>query len=786
MTGITQSFTLLVSGTLLGLVFPALPAAIPTRSILEAQMAFEPNRGQAPQETAFVARGKGYAIHIGPKAMRLSLAGSARAVLEMEVVGSRASQPAADHPLPGRSNYFIGKDRSRHLTNVPHYAKVRTSIVYPGIDLVYYGNQGRLEYDFVVAPGADPSRIALRFRGQDSLTLSPEGDLVFRFGESELRQRRPVLYQLPGRKPVEGRFTLADDGAVTFACAKWDRSHTLVIDPVLSFASYLGGSANDYADAVAVDTSGNIYVAGTTLSSNYPAVSAYQGVMKTGGDAFITKLNPSGTTVLYSTFLGGTSGVGENAYGIAVDSTGNAYVTGESWSSDFPTAGPSPGTCNATAFLTKLAPSGNSLVYSRCFSYTRIGRAVGVDAAGNAYLAGDAGSSIPVVQAAQSSPGDSTDGFVGKLNAGGTAWTYLTYLGGGSIDSIKALAVDGAGNACVVGYTWSTNFPIVNALQPSNASAGPTDAFVVKYTPAGVRTYSTYLGGANADDARGVAIDSLGNCYVTGSTSSDNFPVHNAYRGARAGNSDSFVTAYNPTGSAFLYSTYLGGAAADTGEKIAVSASGTAHVTGNSSSEDFPSVSPIQAGIKDYGSVWTSTNAAGSFSRSALSGVSVNALAVDPVNSERIYAGTTDGVYRSINGGASWTRVDSGWTYTHVLSLAIDPNAPCTIYAGIDIRTNILNSTGILRASSNCGDSWGIPVFTQTARWATSLSLNSANPPVVYYVFVRNKTTTTFEYGVARSLPSGAEFSYPAAISAVAADPANACTAYAGDYVGHV
>jgi hypothetical protein len=747
-------------------------------SLITAPMAFEPNRGQARSSADFVARGSRYTTLVQDGGAKLSVSGKS-STLEMEFIGTSPRRVVtADERQIGTSNYFIGNDRSRHITNVPRYSRITVHRAYPGIDLIYYGQQTSLEYDISVSPGADPNQVHLRFQGQKNLELLPDGNLRFVFEDGEWLQHRPVLYQLPERNPVEGRFTLAADGTVGFSIPAWDRTRTLIIDPVLTFATYLGAAGPDQADAVAVDSGGNIYVTGMTQSAGVP-------------DVFLMKFNSTGTSILYSVFFGGaTPSAVDAGHGIAVDSSNRVWVTGETSSTDFPTLANALGTaCGSTAFLTRFSAAGNSVDFSICIPGTRSARAVRLDGSANIYVAGEAGGGIPIVNAAQAASGGSTDGFLGKLNSAATAWQYMTYLGGSNVDNVKALAVSNSGDACVGGSTWSTNFPTLNPRQAANASAGPIDAFVVKYNTAGTVLYSTYLGGTGFDEAQGAAIDPSGNCYVTGYTYSTDFPMQNAAQGSIGGATDAFVTAYNSNGSAYLYSTYLGGAQIDNGLGVAVTAAGVAHVVGDSSSGGFPVLHPLQAEIKDYGTVWSSANNGTTFTRSGLSSIGVNAVAVDPANAQNLYAGTTNGVYRSTNGGTSWTRSDTNWIYTNVTTLAIDPNDHCTIYAGLDAQTSLLNTNAALRSTTDCGATWtGIPVFTALLRSVNSISATVANPSVVYYAFERNLSPTTTERGIGRSTANGVDFTYPGpgGYYHVAADPANPCTAYATETIGTV
>jgi hypothetical protein len=543
----------------------------------------------------------------------------------MRLVGAnvKATVTGAEE-LPGKSNYFIGNDPKKWRTNVPSYAKVKYEGVYPGIDLVYYGSQRQLEYDFVVAPGADPNQIKLSFAGAEGIRVDPaSGDLVLKVGDDEVRFHKPVVYQPPvaavydrhrrsqsaATAELDGAFVVASNNEVAFRVAGYDRKRALVIDPVLSYSTYLGGSGGDYGNGIAVDSSGNAYVTGFTDSNDFPTANPLQGACDdcfytpgttdNSGDAFVAKLNPTGSALVYSTYLGGS--LNDYGTGIAVDSAGNAYVTGATNSTDFPTANPLQGPCHEVgcAFVAKLNPAGSALVYSTYLGGTggATGNGIAVDSAGNAYVTGYAGLDFPTVNPFQGtchvlSSGNCLTAFVATLNPAGSALVYSTYLGGSEFEEGHGIAVDSAGNAYVTGETWSTDFPTANPLQPS--LGGSENAFVAKFNPAGsALVYSTYLGGSGYDSGNAIALDSSGNAYVTGSTSSINFPTANPLQPSYGGGaSNAFVAQLNPAGNALVYSTYLGSEGAF-GSAIAADSAGNAYVAGNADSA-FPTVNALQ------------------------------------------------------------------------------------------------------------------------------------------------------------------------------------------------
>jgi hypothetical protein len=620
-------------------------------------LGFEANAGQAGGAVKFLARGSGYGLYLCANQAVLALRKPASAAMpraasdavRMQLAGAdRAARPAAEEPLPGTVNYFVGNDPAGWRTNIPTYAKIRYRAVYPGVDLVYYGNQRQLEYDFAVAPGADPEAIRLRLAGAKRLRLTRDGDLVVTAGHGALAFRKPAIYQLVDgeRKPVAGSFKLLSRQTVGFRLGRYDRARPLVIDPVLVYSTYLGGSDEDVAHAIAVDASGAVYVAGQTYSTDFPVSSgAFQtadGNTANGqGNAFIAKLNAAGTALIYSTYLGGSGTLNgsDGATAIAVDGSGNAYVTGNAYSSDFPVTSGAFQTTNkaaangvSTVFLAKLNATGTALVYSTYLggSGTAVevpfsgdsGKAIAVDAEGNAYATGETYSTdFPVTQGAfqtaSKAASAGANAFVAKLNPAGTALAYSTYLGGSGNsqygnpqDSGNAIAIDSAGDAYVAGQAVSTNFPVTpGALQP--ALEGPAksaeNAFVAELNPAGSGlVYSTYLGGSSSDFATGVAVDTAGDAYVTGSATSTDFPVtQGAYQttnqGSHSSLSNAFVSKLNPGGTELLYSTYVGGSggpvwlmptlaflAGDAPAGIAVDSLGDAYIAGSTASANFP------------------------------------------------------------------------------------------------------------------------------------------------------------------------------------------------------
>ncbi|MDQ6665672.1 MAG: SBBP repeat-containing protein, partial [Acidobacteriota bacterium] len=533
----------------------------------------------------------------------------------MDFPSSSAAQPSSIHMsfarrttsphiegldlAESRTNYLIGIDPSRWRTNIAQYGKVLCRGVYPGIDAIYYGNGRQLEYDLIVAPGADPGRIQLAFAGAKNLKITPEGDLALQTKTQEARLRKPKIYQeFNGqKKDVAGRYVLKGQTGVGFEIAGYDRGRALIIDPVLSYSTYLGGAGDEVAFAVAADSAGNVYVTGFSASLDFPVSTGSAQTAKRGGssDIFVGKLNPSGTGFIYSTYIGG--GGDEEGYGIAVDPFGNAYVTGYTNSSDFPVTTGSVQTKYGgadDAFVLKLNPAGTGLVYATYLGGAAADAAYGIalDASGNAYVAGGTASAkFPVTSASYQNAykGGTKDAFVSKLNSTGSQLLYSTFLGGSAEDVALGLAVNPSGTAFVTGYTSSFNFPATaGALQ--TALAGGYDAFVTVVNAQGsALVYSTYLGGANDDSTNAIAIDGSNNAFVAGYTASINFPHGSGvFQPAKGAGEDAFVAKLDPTGSTLPFSTFLGGSGDDYALAIAVDSGGAVYVAGNTTSTDFP------------------------------------------------------------------------------------------------------------------------------------------------------------------------------------------------------
>ncbi|MDQ2711696.1 MAG: SBBP repeat-containing protein [Acidobacteriota bacterium] len=574
-------------------------------------LTFEENRGQADKRVKFIARGRSQTLFLTPKSILLRFANGA-SQLDLRLRNARPDASLGGlGALPGKVNYFIGSDSSRWRRDIPTYEKVAYQDVYPGIDLIFYGKEGRLEYDFVLAPRSNAESIAFesKFSSPDSaVTVGKDGDLLIRSANGEIRFLRPTAYQLrPGgaRTVVSCRFNRQDNGRIGFKLGDYDHTRTLVIDPVLTYSSYFGGSDDEGMFGIQRDIEGNLYVSGETSSLNFAVDNGAQPVKGGDYDGFIAKFNRDATRLIYSTYLGGSKY--DHCVGLAVDVLGNAYVAGLTYSPDFPTRNAIQDSLKgqANGFVARLDPSGSQLVFSTYLGGSRYDSPsdIAIDRESNVYVDGFTGSlDFPVTNGAFQSgcdkgafPGSCIgDAFVTKMDARGSRLIYSTYLGGSGRDSAAGLAVDFTGAAYVAGQTGSANFPVIDAFQP--ALAGKANGFITKLSPTGARAiYSTYLGGSNFDSVNGIALDLFGNAYVTGSTSSLNFPTVGPFQAKNNGGfGDGFISKLDRTGSDLIYSTYLGGSGWDLPLRIAVDLFGSATVIGFTASIDFPVQDAIQ------------------------------------------------------------------------------------------------------------------------------------------------------------------------------------------------
>src|SRR5579871_568438 len=578
---------------------------------------FIANHGQAPSEVRFMAQGSGLTAFFSPREVLFREGGRA---VRMQLLGaSPSAELAGVEQMPGEVNFLTGEEAQWRL-GVPLYKGLIYRDLYHGIDM-RYGSDGRnLKSEFAVAPGADPSQIRFRYPTGEAVRIDRE-ELVIPLNDKELREHAPILYQLRNgyREQVSGQFQLAPDGTVSFAIGDYDRALPLTIDPVLSYSTLLGGSSSDAATALAVDSSGAAYIAGFTASYNFPTANPEQNYNAGSNDVFVDKLSPTGNGLVYCTYLGGNGD--DRAYGIAVDTAGSAYITGVTASANFPLHNAMQARLAGAknAFIVKLTAAGNSLVYSTFLGGNASDTAYGIalDSSRNAYVVGDTTSITFPATGLQKGNRGGMDAFVSKLSADGSRLVYSTYLGGTSDDHGAAIAVDASGSAFITGSTFSADFPLAAAYRSANA--GGQDAFVARISADGSSLlFSTYLGGSGGavgypESGQAIALDSQANAYVAGVTSSSDFPLLNPLQSTRRGSSsDAFVAKLTASGG-LTYSTYLGGSGVDAANGIAVDAIGDAFVVGQTFSSDLATVNSYQSSnAGDYDAFLAVLSASGS------------------------------------------------------------------------------------------------------------------------------------------------------------------------------
>ncbi|HEX9990047.1 MAG TPA: SBBP repeat-containing protein [Chloroflexia bacterium] len=645
-------------------------------------LAFEPNMGQAGHAARFLARMPGGTLQFAPSEVVMSLAqpiapqpqltapptGKGQlaviqehaTVLRLQFIGASPQVALiAGTALPARVSYLLGDDPFGWHTGLPTYGGITYKGLYPGVDLSYAGNDSRgLKGTYTVAPQADPNLIKWRYDGAQNLVVDPQGNLQVAIqgpgirdqgsgledGNSALVEAAPVAWQEVGgvRVPVEARYVVAGDGSVGFALGRYDHTLPLVLDPELDYSTYLGGDLQDAGTGVAVDSQGNTYVTGLTVSANFPSVDPYQPGYGGGRrDAFVAKLDPTGTHLLYATYLGGSGE--DEGWAIAVDREGNAYVTGYSNSTNFPlsSAYQPVNAGGKDVFVARLNADGSALDYSTYLggSGRDEGWGIAVDGEENAFVTGITDSTdFPTASPLQASMAGVEDAFVTRVNAAGSALVYSTYLGGSLRDGALGIALDHDGNAYLAGHSISTDFPTANAFQPTN-HGGNHDAIAAKVSHDGQQlVYSTYLGGSGGEQGWAIAVSSEGEAALTGYTSSTDFPTLNPLQPANGGRTDSYATLLNSQGSGLVYSTYLGGNGSyDGGYGVAADAHGNFYFTGLTSSTNFAAVNALQPASNGGDDAFISKiNAGGaSFGYSTYLGGSGNdygyGLALDPL-----------------------------------------------------------------------------------------------------------------------------------------------------------
>jgi hypothetical protein len=579
----------------------------PTTGVLALPLSFEANQGQVAPEFGFVAQTAGVTLKFSNQEIVFTGCANDKAsncpaqqLFRMRFQSGRPAQVSGENQS-GKANYYIGKDPSAWRTGIPMYRALRYRAIYPGIDLLFHGYAGKLEYDLMVAPRANPNLIALEISG--AMPSIESGELVLDVHGRQFRFKRPAIYQVIAgtRRTIAGNYVRRDDGRIGFRIGAYDHQRELVIDPVLTYAGYIGGKPGTVY-GTAVDSVGNVILTGETGAIDFPVTpGAAQTALSGYTDGFVSKIDPSGQQFVYSTYFGG--GDRETAYAVAADENGDAYITGVTSSYDLPTTANAfsktcPGICN-TPFAAKFGPDG-SLVYSTYLGASNaVARAIAADSQGSAYITGIiASADLPLVNAFQSTLPEqvSTSGvsaFVQKLDPSGSSLVYSTYLGGLGEDVGRGIAVDSSGSAYVVGN--SAGLPVRNPLQ----AEGP-GAFITKFTPDGTDlVYSTLFGGSSKTEADAVAVDSSGTAYITGVTMSPDFPLTvNAFKGVCAGSMgtscttpEAFVLVLEPSGASVRYSTFLGEGYAS---GIAADANSNAFISGWTSWSDFPLIDALE------------------------------------------------------------------------------------------------------------------------------------------------------------------------------------------------
>jgi uncharacterized protein (TIGR03437 family) len=601
---------------------------------------FEPNLGQAEEGISYLARGGRYTLAFQPEGVALYLAGEQRPSLRLRFPGAnRTPRLEAIAPLGSSTNYLLGDDPEGWVSSVPSYDRLLYRDLYPGIDLLWYGNGRWIEYDFLVAPGADPKQIGMvleEVKAEGKNWVDPSGNLHAGRGEKAWMLRAPTIYQPPlgegvdpvgepaptrsrlpsppeGSRHVEGSYDLQENGEIRFALGEYDVTRPLVIDPVLEFSTYFGGTGMDVANVVRVDRSGNIYLAGETESINFPTRTGLSSTLGGSSDGFVVKLNPSGTAILFSTFLGGRN-PGDRIWDLQVDEMGRILVCGETNSLNFPVTEDAAQRFfrgNTDGFLSILTPDGRTLAYSTYLggSLQDIAYGLALEEGGSVVLTGQTRSSnFPTRRALQPDLLGASDVFLTRIDKHGEL-QLSTHLGGPDLDPSGtgeeigySIAVDPEGNIYLAGLTGSPGFPTVRAVQPR--FGGVEDGFVCKLAPSGETIlYSTFLGSSRSDTLRGLAVDSFGQAHVTGSTFFADYPTASPLQPNYRGNTDAFVTKLSARGDRLLFSTFLGGTGPENigtlrstvpSSALAIDRVGNLYLAGKTGSRDFPMVAPLQ------------------------------------------------------------------------------------------------------------------------------------------------------------------------------------------------
>ena len=749
-----------------------------SKFLTRVPLSFERNAGQAVDKSAaWVGHGQGYRVTLGAIGATIVPAAPGRSdAVRVTFLNARPQADATPlDPLPGKTNYLIGADPKRWLRNLPTYGRIEYRNVYDGIDVAWYGDQRQIEYDLTIRPGADPNRIRMRVEGARQLALGADGAVDIETAAGAMSLRLPHIYQTiaGARQLVRGSFSLEAGNAIGFKLAAYDRTQPLVIDPTREYGSYLGGFG---VNAIATDSLGDVYVAGSA-SAGMATVNAVQpGTSSTNGDCFVMKLNPAGTAVLYSTYIGDSTGSSQ-IKGIAVDSSGELVGTGSAMGKDFPLVNPAWSTFdtirNQSAIALKLSADGSALVYSTYLSGV-LGLGAAVDGSGNAYVVGDALATAVATRGAYQTVygGGENDAFVAKLGNTG-ALNYLTLLGGSGYDQGTAIAVDSLGNAYVAGYTNSASFP-GNPPGARTANAGGYDIFVARVSPDGSQVpWLTFLGGTGNETQPVLArSNSNGMLYIAGTTTSADLPTTaGVIQPSSHGSGQGFIASINPDGMSFGFVTYLGGRKYDTISAIALTPSGQLAVAGTASSSDFASRNAIQPAFAGNGVSFFSSADSGASWTAGDGGLpaSVLALTSDPSNANTVLALSANppSVFRTTDGGATWAAEPlpaTFWSVGGSPAFARSPANPAVVYAYFPI-TNGPSPYEFVFRSTDDGVTWtGVAAPPASATdWLEGIALSGTDARTFVEVFESGN--------VYRSTDGGATF------TALAPLPGGHCTA---------
>lgn len=601
---------------------------------------FEANHGQHPETIRYLFRGDRYHLALHQREVRWSLKNSGtsnkdslgiqRAQVQLEWLNT-SSNITVSGGVPGKAkvHYFKGNQIDHWYPNIPTYAKVKYQEIYPGIDLIFYGNhQNLLEYDFMLAPGTDPSVIAFRYRGMDHWWIDEEGNLQLKIGEELFTQEAPIVYQkIDGeRQRIGGEYRIEANGQMGFSIPAYDSDYPIIIDPVIRYSTFLGGALGDYGMAIDVDELGQAYVTGVSFSADFPTDAAFQNTLSGDADVLVTKLDAAGQ-VLYSTYIGGAQA--DSGADIVVGDDQSVYITGYTNSRDYPLQAELDGTLGGIndAFVTKLHPDGNALLFSTYLggSGADFGHGIDLNAGNDAYVTGyTASEDFPTQNPIQASFGGGTgDAFISQIRSDGSALLYSTYLGGsrndcyisnGALNGLTEIncriAIHSDSTISIAGTTNSQDFPTQNPLSPN--LSGNRDAFVSRISADGSTfIYSTYYGGTSNERTYDIALNENGEAYFVGLTNSDDLPLGAApVQNALGGSSDGFIAGLSADGSSLVAGTYLGGSSTDFCRAITIDTLGNPSLTGFTQSTDFPLMAPLQ-GYQDNGDAFVTTLNAG-------------------------------------------------------------------------------------------------------------------------------------------------------------------------------